>query len=215
MFKKAVDCIRASNFSNGFDPIYILVAEYASSWNIQLVEEGGALTVTELRRLFGCIFPCSVVQALVSDDAGVGCKKDDIFELRTTKNDEDMHSTHFNVSFWLVIGVFDVSSFSPEASHTSGHSTRTSYAIVLPCLREPVSGTASVPVTAPSSSKVYMITLSQSVQNVMCIHARRYTDNCIRNDQDCVKQCACMLRDLFLCFWTQRKVSASCWINYR
>jgi hypothetical protein len=36
------------------------------------VEEGGALTVTELRRRFGCIFPGSVVQALVADDAGVG-----------------------------------------------------------------------------------------------------------------------------------------------
>jgi hypothetical protein len=36
------------------------------------VEEGGALTVTELRRRFGCIFPGSAVQALVADDAGVG-----------------------------------------------------------------------------------------------------------------------------------------------
>jgi hypothetical protein len=49
MSKKAVDRIRASNFSNGFDPMYMRVAEYASSWKIQLVEEGGTLTVTELR----------------------------------------------------------------------------------------------------------------------------------------------------------------------
>jgi hypothetical protein len=107
------------------------VAEYASSCHIQLVEEGGALTVTELRRRFGCIFPGSVVQALVADDARVGCKEDDIFELRTAENDEDMHSTHFRVYFWLVIGVCDVSSVSPEAPHTSGPSTRTSYAIVV------------------------------------------------------------------------------------
>jgi hypothetical protein len=69
MFKKSVDRIRASNFPNGFDPISMRVAEYASSWNIQLGEEGGALTVTELRRRFGCIFPGSVVQALVADDS--------------------------------------------------------------------------------------------------------------------------------------------------
>jgi hypothetical protein len=165
------------------------VAEYASSWNIHLVEEGGALTVTELRRRFGCIFPGSVVQALVADDARVGCKEDDIFELRTANNDEDMHSIHFSVSFWLVIGVFDVSSVSPEAPHTSGPSTRTSYAIVLPCLQDPVPGTVSVPVRAESSSKVYMMALSRSVQNAMCIHACRYTDSCIRNDQDCVQHC--------------------------
>jgi hypothetical protein len=72
MFKKAVDRIRTSNFSNSFDPMSMRVAEYASSWNIHLVEEGGPLNVTELRRRFGCIFPGSVVQALVADDARVG-----------------------------------------------------------------------------------------------------------------------------------------------
>jgi hypothetical protein len=125
MFKKAVDRIRTSNFSNGFDPMSMRVAEYTSSWNIQLVEEYGALTVTELRRRFGSIFPGSVVQALLADDARVGCKEDEMFELRTAKNDEDMHSTLFSVSFWLVIGVFDASSVSPEIQHTSGPSTRT------------------------------------------------------------------------------------------
>jgi hypothetical protein len=44
--------------------------------------------VPELRRRFGCIFPVSVVQSLVADDARVGCKEDDIFELRTAKNYE-------------------------------------------------------------------------------------------------------------------------------
>jgi hypothetical protein len=63
--------------------------------------------VTESRLRFGCIFSGSVVQALVADDAGVGCKEDAIFELRTAKNDEDMHSTHFILSFWLVICVLD------------------------------------------------------------------------------------------------------------
>jgi hypothetical protein len=82
--------------------------------------------VTELRRRFGFIFTGSVFQALVADDAGVGCKEDEFFELHTAKNDEDMHSIHFSAYLWLVIGVFVVSSFSPEASHTSGHSTRTS-----------------------------------------------------------------------------------------
>jgi hypothetical protein len=79
------------------------------------------LTLTELRRRFGFIFPGSAVQALVADDAGVCCKEDESFELRTAENDEDMHSRHFSVSLWLVIGVFDVSSFSPDSSHTSGH----------------------------------------------------------------------------------------------
>jgi hypothetical protein len=189
MFKNTVDRIRAPNFSNGFDPMSMRVAEYASSWNVQLVEEGNALTVTEMRRRFGCIFPDSVVQALVADDAGVGCKEGDSFEMRTAKNDVDMHSTHFSVSFWLLIGVFDVSSFILEASNTSGQSTRTSYAIVLPYLREPVSRTVYEPVRAQRSSKLYMITLSRSVQNVMCIHECRYTNNCIRNDQDCVQHC--------------------------
>ena len=46
MFNKAVDVIRASIFSNGFDPMSLRVAQYASSWNIQLIEAGGALTVT-------------------------------------------------------------------------------------------------------------------------------------------------------------------------
>jgi hypothetical protein len=145
MFEKAVDRIRASNFSNGFDPMSMRVSEYASSWNNQLVEEGGALTMTELRRRFGCIFPGSVVKALLADDARVGCKEDDIFELRTAKDDEYMHSTHFSVSFWLVIGVFDVSSLSPEAPHTSCPSTRTSYEIVLPRLQDPVPGKIYVP----------------------------------------------------------------------
>jgi hypothetical protein len=108
IFKKAVDRIRASNFSNGFDPMSMRVAEYASSWNIQFGEEDGGLTVTELQRRFGCIFPGSVVQLLVVDDARVGCKEDDIFELRTAHNDEYMHPTHFSVSFWFVIGVFDM-----------------------------------------------------------------------------------------------------------
>jgi hypothetical protein len=91
MFMNTVDRIRAPNLSNGFDPMSMRVAEYASSWSIQLVEEGSALTVTELRRRFNCILPGSVVQALVADDAEVGCKEDDIFELRVAKNDEDMH----------------------------------------------------------------------------------------------------------------------------
>jgi hypothetical protein len=152
--------------------------------------------VTELRGRFGCLFPGSVVQALVSEDALFGCEEDDILSYLQPKNDEDMHSTHFSVSFWLIIGVFDVSSFSPDAPHTSGHSTRTSYAIVLPCLREPVSGTVAVPGRDQSSSKVYMIALSQNFQNVMWIHACRYMKNCILNDQDCVQHCG------LVCSWT-------------
>jgi hypothetical protein len=58
---EAVESIRVSNYSNGFDPMSLRVAEFASSWNIQLVEEGDASTVTELQRRFGCIFPVSVV----------------------------------------------------------------------------------------------------------------------------------------------------------
>jgi hypothetical protein len=50
------------------------------------------LTLTELRRRFGFIFPGYVVQALAADDARVGCKEDESFELRTSENDEDMHS---------------------------------------------------------------------------------------------------------------------------
>jgi hypothetical protein len=109
-FNKAVDHIRASNVSNCFDPMSMRVAKYDSSWNIQLCEEGGALTVTESRRRFGCIFSGSVVQALVADDAGAGCKEDKCFELRTAQNDADMHPTHFSLSFWLFIGAVDVSS---------------------------------------------------------------------------------------------------------
>jgi hypothetical protein len=150
------------------------VAEYASSLDIQWGEEGGALTVTELRRRFGCIFPGSVFQALVADDARVGCKEDDIFELRTAKNDKDMNFTHFSIAFWLVIGVFDVSSVSPEAPHTSGPSTGTSYPIVLPCLNDPVPVTVSVPVRSQGSSKVHIMALSRSVQNVMwCASSRK------------------------------------------
>jgi hypothetical protein len=100
-----------------------------------------------------------------------------------------MHSTHFSVTFWLVISVFDVSSVSPEAPHTSGPSTRTSYAIVLPFLQDPLSGTVSVPVRSQRSSKVHMMALSRSVQNLICIHACRYTDSCIQNDQYCVQHC--------------------------
>ena len=138
IFCKAVDGIRASTFSNGFDPISLRVAEYASSCNIKLVGEGGALTVTELQRRFGFIFLGSVVQALVADGAEVDCDDEKVSELRIPKNNKYIHSKLFSVSFWFVIGVFDVSSFCPDASHPSGHSTRTSYAIVLPCLREHV-----------------------------------------------------------------------------
>jgi hypothetical protein len=38
IFKLTVDRIRASNLSNGFDPISMRVAKYASSLNIQLVD---------------------------------------------------------------------------------------------------------------------------------------------------------------------------------
>jgi hypothetical protein len=113
MFKKAVDRIRTSNFSKGFEPMSMRVAEYASSWNIQLVEEGGALTVTELRRRFGCIFPGSVVQALVDDDARVGCKDDEIFELRTAKNDEDMH-LHISAYLSGFLSVFSMRHLSVQ-----------------------------------------------------------------------------------------------------
>jgi hypothetical protein len=107
MFRKAADRIRASNFSNGFDPIFLRVAEYASSWNIQLGEEGGALTVTELRGRFGCIFPGSVVQALVADDAGVGCKEDDIFELRTAKTTKTC-IPHISACLSVFLSVFSM-----------------------------------------------------------------------------------------------------------
>ena len=189
IFENAVDRIRASTHPNGFDPLSLCVAEYASSWNIQLVEEGGLSTMTELRRRFGCIFPGSVVQALVAEGAEVGFEGDEVFELHTPKNDASMHSTHFSVSFWLVVGLFDASPFSTDTSQTSGHSTRMSYAVVLPCLRDSMSEDVSVPVRVQSVSRLSIIALSQSVQNVMCIHACRYTNNCFVNDQDCLQHC--------------------------
>jgi hypothetical protein len=122
MFKKAVYRIRASNFSNGFDPMTMRVAEYASSWNIQLVKEGVALTVTELRHRFGCIFPGSVVQVLVAYDAGVGCKEDDILRCVQPKTTKTC-IPHISAYISGLLSVFSMCHLSVRR-HRKLHATR-------------------------------------------------------------------------------------------
>jgi hypothetical protein len=171
-FSKAIDLISSSVERTSFEPTSLRIAFYASSWHIYATQK-----VT--RRYFGDIYPGSVVQALVTDHAELQ-NVEEVIELDTPGSKIDFHSVRFQVSFWLVIGIFEARSLcicESDRDPGSGEEELSPYAVVLPC-SEMSGPSINNPVRVEPKSTSYILPLGQSVRETMCIHACAHSVGC-------------------------------------